>query len=366
MAIDYAAGFLTAAGILIAPTADGTSGQSIVTDGNGNLSFSTIGVSSPLTLTASATTETPLTVEAASGQIANLQECYDGVGALRAAITNDAGYSDSGGQVESEVFGVGASATGGDAVAVGNAPIAGTNSIAIGRAADASGVQSLAIGKSANAATNETMAIGFNAVSTGDKSSAIGRSASATGSLAFAFGYGATATGDETIAMGRAAVADATGAVVIGVLSVANGNSSIVIGRRAEATAANQFVVGSSTFPITSVHVGKGVTNSVPETVAYHATGGSGTDVAGADIAIAGGKGTGTGAGGSVKLQTAPVGITGTAANSLVDAGEFDDDVTAGNTRFLLYDVDNGALQRVSVGAADSGGTGFKVLRIPN
>lgn len=39
---------------------------------------------------------------------------------------------------------------------------------------------------------------------------------------------------------------------------------------------------------------------------------------------------------------------------------------TAGNTRLLLWDVDSGALVRVSVGAADSGGTGFKVLRIPN
>lgn len=44
----------------------------------------------------------------------------------------------------------------------------------------------------------------------------------------------------------------------------------------------------------------------------------------------------------------------------------FDDNATAGNTRFLIYDVDNGTLERVSVGAADSGGTGFKVLRIPN
>jgi hypothetical protein len=41
-------------------------------------------------------------------------------------------------------------------------------------------------------------------------------------------------------------------------------------------------------------------------------------------------------------------------------------DETAGNTRMLLYDVDSAALQRVSVGADDSGGTGFKVLRIPN
>lgn len=49
-----------------------------------------------------------------------------------------------------------------------------------------------------------------------------------------------------------------------------------------------------------------------------------------------------------------------------VDAAKFDDDATAGNTRMLLYDVDNGQLERVSVGVADSGGVGFKVLRIAN
>lgn len=47
-------------------------------------------------------------------------------------------------------------------------------------------------------------------------------------------------------------------------------------------------------------------------------------------------------------------------------SGKFDNSTTAGQTRFFLYDVDNGQLERVTVGAADSGGSGFKVLRIPN
>lgn len=45
---------------------------------------------------------------------------------------------------------------------------------------------------------------------------------------------------------------------------------------------------------------------------------------------------------------------------------QVDGDNTAGNTRMLLYDVNSGTTQRVSVGANDSGGAGFKVLRIPN
>jgi len=39
---------------------------------------------------------------------------------------------------------------------------------------------------------------------------------------------------------------------------------------------------------------------------------------------------------------------------------------TARNVRMVVYDVDNAALEQVSVGVADSGGAGFKLLRIAN
>jgi hypothetical protein len=38
----------------------------------------------------------------------------------------------------------------------------------------------------------------------------------------------------------------------------------------------------------------------------------------------------------------------------------------SGETRLMVWDIDNATLERVTVGAADSGGAGFKVLRIPN
>jgi len=41
-------------------------------------------------------------------------------------------------------------------------------------------------------------------------------------------------------------------------------------------------------------------------------------------------------------------------------------DLGATETSLWLYDLDNGAIQQVTVGAADSGGAGFKVLRIVN
>lgn len=57
--------------------------------------------------------------------------------------------------------------------------------------------------------------------------------------------------------------------------------------------------------------------------------------------------------------------IVGNAA-ALATMAAFDVPTAAGDTAFQIYDLDNATLERVSVGAADSGGAGFKVLRIPN
>lgn len=54
--------------------------------------------------------------------------------------------------------------------------------------------------------------------------------------------------------------------------------------------------------------------------------------------------------------------VAGTLGSSI----QADGNNTTGNTRFLLYDVTSGALQRVVVGANDSGGSGYRMLRIAN
>jgi hypothetical protein len=53
-------------------------------------------------------------------------------------------------------------------------------------------------------------------------------------------------------------------------------------------------------------------------------------------------------------------------ATSLAEVARFDKPTTATQTSLMLFDVDNNTVERVTVGAADSGGTGFKLLRIPN
>lgn len=48
------------------------------------------------------------------------------------------------------------------------------------------------------------------------------------------------------------------------------------------------------------------------------------------------------------------------------DMAKVDTSAVAGDTRLLLYDVTAGTLVRVTRGAVDSGGAGFRVLRVPN
>ena len=66
-------------------------------------------------------------------------------------------------------------------------------------------------------------------------------------------------------------------------------------------------------------------------------------------------------------------GLGGTADNPSLIAGgleairaEDPADLGAAETSLWLYDDDNGTMEQVTVGIADSGGNGFKVLRIPN
>lgn len=71
-----------------------------------------------------------------------------------------------------------------------------------------------------------------------------------------------------------------------------------------------------------------------------------------------------------IRLERTPTNLSGVDQVSLfvggIEVARGDNDTTAGTTRFFIYDVDNVTLERVSVGIADSGGAGFKLLRIPN
>jgi len=113
-------------------------------------------------------------------------------------------------------------------------------------------------------------------------------------------------------------------------------------------------------------YFGNGETNAIPATYTINGTGGAGTNIAGAGLKLAPGKSTGNATPAKFTIQRTVALGSGTTLQSLVDGFEIDGNTTAGETPMLLLDITAGTMRRVSIGVADSGGVGFRVLRIPN
>ncbi|GAA5124706.1 hypothetical protein JIN84_13025 [Luteolibacter yonseiensis] len=250
-------------------------------------------------------------------------------------------------------------------------PVTGSNNLGLGR-------EALVALRSANNVT----AVGSQSMrmlTTGGSNTAVGYQALDkltvnTGNTAVGAQAGLNITGQQNVAIGSGA-GPTTGAeynVTIGndAGSTLTGSSNVLLGHKVgenlPAATFNSFIVGSDSSPIQTVAFGKGLQSATPASVNINTTRGLGTNIAGGDMNLRPGAGTGTGAGGKLTIFTAPAGSSSSTLNGLVNAAQFDASTTAGDTRFLLYDVDSGTLKRVSVGAADSGGSGFKLLRIPN
>jgi len=74
------------------------------------------------------------------------------------------------------------------------------------------------------------------------------------------------------------------------------------------------------TAALTDVYFANALTDATPLAQTIHGQGGSGTDIAGADIAVAGGQGTGTGVGGDIIFQNALAGTTSSTPNTLTQS----------------------------------------------
>jgi hypothetical protein len=178
----------------------------------------------------------------------------------------------------------------------GNSSITGNNLTLIGSAAGAAVT-------SANNLTLVGQSAGFS-LTTGSANSAFG-----TGALTFCV------TAANNTAIGYEALLNATGGgnTALGATAgsvVTSGTNSIYLGYAAGDSTANSavghLVAGSNSAAISAVYIGNGETNAAPQNVIYNATGGNGTNIAGASFTIAGGIPTGSGVGGSVIIQTAP------------------------------------------------------------
>ena len=161
-----------------------------------------------------------------------------------------------------------------------------------------------------------------NGSETGSES--FGAGAVATGSYATLIGN--TTTGAAYTVAGGYNTRAAENSVVFGHYGGQFGfhSACVLFGQSASSTTTNQFVAGSQYARIDNVYFGEGVSNATPTAYTINGTGGSGTDIAGADINIAGGIGRGTGVGGSVELKTASAGSSGSTANTLATRMKID------------------------------------------
>jgi hypothetical protein len=293
-----------------------------------------------------------LSIAANASQTNPLQQWKDTAGTAQARITATGLFSSPHGP-SSERFGLAASAVQTQSTALGNqANAAGFTCVSLGyqsASGAASKHDSVALGAIAKAESDRAIAIGFNARATADYAIAIGRSSLASAFGAFAFGGEITASGVSCMAIGNAssatndwttvfgdaavgsglgataigrqATSSATASIALGYLCVASHASSIAMGVVTNTTATNQLVIGgplsTGDDAISTVFIGSGVTSTVPRDTTYNASGGSGSNIAGANLILAGGRATGSANGGDVLFQTTIAGSSSSTANSL-------------------------------------------------
>lgn len=313
-----------------------------------------------------------------------------------------------------------------NSVVIGNAAVSGTTAAAvvIGQGSSLAGASGTAINATCSAGGS---AAGVNIE--GTASGGAGGHVNIGGVITIttgvvAVGMAVQVNDANSTVVGFGATSNATGGCAFGsganVLN--NHNNSIALGNGCQSITPQTFSVGSNVGaePITTVIVGHGLnTVANPTGVTFRLTNASGTNNPAGNYTVVAGLSTGnvatggnivfqTGAPGAsgATLQTAttrltigqalitstlpilhPAGTAGAPSIRFTDAdtglfeqaagnvaisaqgterARFDATAVATQTALLLFDVDNGALERVTVGAADSGGAGFKVLRIPN
>lgn len=240
------------------------------------------------------------------------------------------------------VIGTMAYGSGPGAIIIGtgsNGQLGKTDPVAIGTGATA-GQKCVAVGASATALNNiGGIAIGENATTgpgTGGANLVIGRNAQAGG------------TGGLSIAIGNLALVNSAGGTHIAIGSGAqatgggSGSGSIAIGKDTRAVHAGAVAIGVSA---TTTQIGEVVFGGAPTWPITLFT-------------------IRTAALTPVRHRNSPAGWCIRDVGNLNDIFQVDESVTANDTRLLLWDVTAGALKRVSIGAAGSGGAGFRLLRV--
>ncbi len=245
----------------------------------------------------------PLSTKAFAGQTADLQQWLNSSGGVVASVT-------VGGHITGSEVNVGSLAAGAVMSTFTAAPAQSADFI------DLNNSSNVTLWSVSAAGFTTTQGISSPGVIVNDER--FGSGATANGGAATAVGAGSFATAANTVALGGSAAAQAVGAIAIGKGATSGFTGAISIGPQAITTAGQQLVIGSDNpINISDVYIGSGVTSASPLGTTYNATGGSGTDIAGASLTLAGGKGTGAGAPGNVILQASTALGTGTTLQTL-------------------------------------------------
>ncbi|MFT3678837.1 MAG: tail fiber domain-containing protein [Ferruginibacter sp.] len=239
------------------PSADGSNGQMLTTNGSGTLSWSTAsgGSGSGWSLTGNSGTSASNYIGTSDGQaltfkVNNTQSGYIGYYSLNTSF----GYS-SNAAYGSTAIGYNAQATGTNySVAVGYNSLASTqNAVALGSSSQAKG-------------GNNAISIGYNSVGGYTDVIAIGTGATASSSTnnneTIAIGASANANAYQGIAIGKSASVTTNGqTLAIGVSATANGYQATAIGNGASATASNSTAIGNGASVSTANYISIGNTS---------------------------------------------------------------------------------------------------------
>lgn len=230
------------------------------------------------------------------------------------------------------------------------------------------GVDVTILGAGASAEQTGVTAIGAGADGRGNSDTVVGAGAN-TGNN--------SATARNSI-LGRSSTISATSTrcLVLGVSSgvLAGHSDSILIGSGQASTASKELRIGNNnatygvaSAALVSVQIGGPPTEAAYPGITYNHVNGTGVDNAVGPLVIVAPRSTGNALPGVIKLQTGvPAAVSGSGLQAARTSLQLEPSAVADETDLLLYDVTAAAVVRVSRGAADSGGVGFRVLRIPN
>ena len=141
---------------------------------------------------------------------------------------------------------VSASATGANAVAIGeSAAAAGNASTAVGNASKASRDSAVAIGNAATASSDHGIAIGQQAKARAQRTIGLGQRSDAAATDAVALGTSTRTSGRNAIAIGRSSKANQRNATALGAGSTASGTHSAALGTHSRSSNNNSIAIGT-------------------------------------------------------------------------------------------------------------------------